>query len=72
MPRRNLDGMWGENRPRSIRFSSDDRRRLAFLRERWPEAKSDADLVRRALRVAASMERSLDACEDARDQRPDS
>jgi hypothetical protein len=65
MARRNIDGSWGESRPRSIRFSRDDRRRLTFLRERWADATSDAELVRRALCVAVRDARATLAAEDA-------
>lgn len=51
MPRRNLDGFWGENRPISVRLSARERRELHRLCEQWECTVSDA--IRRAVRDTA-------------------
>ena len=52
MPRRNLRGGWGENRPFSVRLALEERWALETLRERWDCSNGEA--IRRALREAAA------------------
>ena len=51
MPRRNLDGHWGENTPISVRMSPRERRELRHLCEQWGCTTSAA--IRRAVSEAA-------------------
>ncbi len=57
MPRRNIDGFWGEHLPVSVRLSWRAREALHLLRERWGCSRSEA--IRRALLEAAARPESL-------------